>query len=1288
MSRSPPAALDIALRLERAEWRPATGWRIIDLVNLLLAAVDVAGPSRWRWELRDEATGQVIAEHQVSLDGAQDSDHVAALGDLHEYVRWRADPLWRDDEPRIIREIGIWARQAVLGEAIIDAITAAAPATVLVSAPSPADQALLWPLELAFADGAPLAARGDVSFVYCLGRSSAVLDDAVRSVRVLAAFSSPAQTGAVALRRERYELAELIRRIVNRDGAAIELQVLEYGVTRERLSEVIGSGAGWDVVHLAGHGSRAGFALERPDGAMDRVSTADVADLLRPALGRLKLAVLSSCWSAAEAATDTLRLLGLPEEKTAPGTGSASDQATGHVSGLARGLAEELGCAVVATRYPVTDEFSIAFNQIFYQRVLSGGEPVGVASARALAGVLAGRSEGGPVSGGGSAAVPGEAPRADIAAASLGVFGGSAADLVLRAPRARPVSGGSGTGTDAGRMAGFPDQPERFVGRGAIMTAAGAALRAGSGTTAVLLHGMPGIGKTACALELAYLYQGQFSAAAFWRPPAGGDPDLALDSLADALHRQLGASGAGFALPPRLGRRRWNIYARRLHENTRASRVLVVIDNLEELFSPGGSWHDPRWEAIFDALAGHGGESRLVAASRFPPVPVAQALAGTSLLLPVSTLPQAEAATLVRELPALRTLMLDGQAPGLVRIFRSGAGRKRAREALECAQGHPGLLELGDAAVSAQAESVALAERERAEGDIAEWAGATLAILPSGARLMASFVAGLEPGDRRLPVISGTWPGLWRRLSRPAAAPSPAPLLDTIAAAMLAGYDGQACLLHPVIAGAIRHETPAGLRDAADSELGTYWRQTADQAGNGAWAALAGLPYLDRRQDWGSAAALLDDAIRHGARPGRSDNSYLPELQRVARFTAGPAACAALALATQPADQAEARRLLEDSLDRADSAGDNSLAWLAAGYLADALLDDGHLDQALAAAARQEQYAQAAGLGPWTKLAGHGRRLAILARMRRHGQVLAEMTGVRDRMLRLTEEDTSREHPSVVPWTIRELILANGRDCALAFGKWQQALEIGAELQDARRRRGASRRELARARFFDAYPLIRLRRLTEAARLLVECQQVFEDAGDTGNLSLVFSERADLEASLHHPDDAVRFARSALRLTYTRTIPDPIAAAHRRLASYLGDAGGLPEEQQAHWLAAALLYRLGGLAQAPDFVLRSAPRGLGGGHPWSLAEVIDAAGQTSGVHLAELIAAIEPDADTVTRALTAILDAPADPGSATVILRSWGGELFREVGGYELASNPIVGSVVNRFRGWLGSQSD
>ena len=79
----------------------------------------------------------MIAEHHVSLDGTPDSDQVAAFCDLYEYVRWHADPVWHDDEPRIIRKTGIWARHAVLGDAITDAITAAAPATVLVSVPAP-----------------------------------------------------------------------------------------------------------------------------------------------------------------------------------------------------------------------------------------------------------------------------------------------------------------------------------------------------------------------------------------------------------------------------------------------------------------------------------------------------------------------------------------------------------------------------------------------------------------------------------------------------------------------------------------------------------------------------------------------------------------------------------------------------------------------------------------------------------------------------------------------------------------------------------------------------------------------------------------------------------------------------------------------------------------------------------------------------------------------------------------------------------------------------------------------
>ncbi len=851
-------------------------------------------------------------------------------------------------------------------------------------------------------------------------------------------------------------------------------------------------------------------------------------------------------------------------------------------------------------------------------------------------------------------------------------------------------------------MAGFPEQPERFVGRNPIMTAASTALRPGSGRSAVLLQGMPGIGKTACAVELAYLCRDQFSSAAFWRPPAESDPDLVLRSLADALHKQLGQSRARFAPPPRWGRRGWNTYARRLREDMRASRVLVAVDNLEELLHPDGSWRDSRWEAIFDALAAHGGGSRLVATSRFAPTALAQAPAEPCLRLPVGPLRWAEASALARDLPALRTLLFEDQFPALVRVFRLRAGWKRVREALERVQGHPGLLELEDGAESDQADPVARAERERTEHAIGEWAAAAASALPSDAKLMAWFVAGLEPRDRRPPIIDGTWPGLWRRLDRAASPPGPGPILDTLVDVMLTGRDDQqARPLDPVVAAAMRRDIPAAVRDAADSELAAYWREGGDRVAGRAGATLAALPYLVRRRDWDGAAELLGDAIRHDALPAGGEGSYLPEVREVARSTAAPAAAAALALVTQSDDQAAARDLLEDSVAGAESAGDYSLAWVVAGHLADTLRGTGHLDQALDVLARQERYAQAADLGPWTKLAGHSRRLIVLAWMGRREQALVEMTGERERMRRLAAAPTSRELPGVVPSAVREQILGIGRDCALAFRRWPDALDFGAEIQESQRQRGASQSELARTRLFDAYPLVQLGRLTEAAGVLVECQQVFEENKDFGNLSHVFTERADLESELGHADAAVRFARSALRMTYTRTVPDPIADAHQRLARYLRAAGGAAEEQQAHWLAAALLRRLGDQDRPLDDLMLAPPRGLrvgrdprrqpgiAGPPPRTLAELIDTAEQTSGVHLAELIASIEPDSGTVIRTLAAILDSAAGQGPAAASLREQArGFLFESLGGYELASNPDVVSLVNRFRGWLGSQAN
>ena len=79
-------------------------------------------------------------------------------------------------------------------------------------------------------------------------------DTSVAALRMLAVFSQPSQTSVLALRQERYALTRLIRRITARERAVVELRVVQYGVTRERLAEIAAASAGWDVLHLAGHG--------------------------------------------------------------------------------------------------------------------------------------------------------------------------------------------------------------------------------------------------------------------------------------------------------------------------------------------------------------------------------------------------------------------------------------------------------------------------------------------------------------------------------------------------------------------------------------------------------------------------------------------------------------------------------------------------------------------------------------------------------------------------------------------------------------------------------------------------------------------------------------------------------------------------------------------------------------------------------------------------------------------------------------------------------------------------
>jgi hypothetical protein len=236
---------------------------------------------------------------------------------------------------------------------------------------------------------------------------------------------------------------------------------------------------------------------------------------------------------------------------------------------------------------------------------------------------------------------------------------------------------------------------------------------------------------------------------------------------------------------------------------------------------------------------------------------------------------------------------------------------------------------------------------------------------------------------------------------------------------------------------------------------------------------------------------------------------------------------------------------------------------------------------------------------------------------------------------------------TVNPWNVREAILNTGHASALATRQWARCLELNAEAVASKRQRGAGVHEVTRFRFNDAGPLIGLGRLAEAGRLLAECQQVFADHADTTRLARVLGTRADLEDELGHRRAAADLARTALRLCYTRPAPWDVGVSHYNLASYVERLGEDPAGQRAHRLAAALIYRLAGMAHefaASVRILAAELRADSGADvslPSTVAQVVAVAELIEGVRLAALLAALQPNPAMVEEALAEILQAAA-----------------------------------------------
>jgi hypothetical protein len=1213
---------------------------------LRLEVLDFAGVTGWRFRLTD-AAGGFVADHLVELDSGE--WQFEAFWDLHTYLRWNAVPDRRSaHEAELVAGVGEWVGARVLGPVGAALARARRPVRLEVPAGSAAVLGYL-PWELARVGGRTLAEHR-VSFVIDQ-QPRRPLDKAAvgERLRMLAVFSLPDGAGALNLRKERFELTRLVHEIAEVNDKAIELRVLQYGATRARLEDALLEQDGWDVVHLSGHGLRAGLVLEKDTGEHDLITSDDLVDLLDLTSDQLKLVTLSACESAAVTAQEHLRLLGLDpaiRDTTGPDQPEKGKGAGGGpLPAVAAALVDRLDCAVLAMRYPVVDDFAIELARSFYGLVLGKGQPV----TRAL-GITLPRVAPWPPTGG--------APAISIATPVL--FGARAGDLSLVPPAGRPV----GLDTEREKLAGFPDQPQRFVGRVGPMTRATTALAPRSGRSGVLLHGMAGGGKTACALELAYTHQHSFRFLAWHQaPPEGTDIACALTAFALSLEHQL----VGLKLVHACT----SIDTLRevlpgVTEALEQHRVLIVLDNIESLLTDTRAWRDQRWALLIEALTNHRGLSRLVMTSRRRP---AELSAGV-VVEAVHALSLREAVLLARDLPHLGPLIDPGPNT------QSGQGlRELAARALQVVQGHPKLIELVDGL--AQDPDALIARLDQADRSwldagtrldtfldtgesaatdtqflavLSDWTRSTTATLSEHAAMLFGMLCCTEDDDRIPPVLDASWADLWQRLGKPGQPPAwdtaLTPLVDQALVAVETTPDtGQTARfrIHPGLAEAGRTTTSSEFAAAVDTELANFWLSVLSDARGQehqqetGWlvlrAARSAAPYLLRQHRWDDLHTAVGNLLDRD-RSTATAAMLLPMLTTALQAThstdlelnIGRSHARALKLVDPAQAEARFRQLLDTATAREQFGTASTLA----GDLINLYRVHGRLDEALALADTQIEDTRRAGYGPWTQLFDQGLRLQILRRQGHSQQVLDEVLRLREQMTELPDPPEAND---TAPWNVRELMCSLGVSAAVDCQRWQLALDLNAELLDSQRRRGASDAEQAVAAFSNYGPLLRLGRASQARELLIGCRAVFEATNNITMLGNTISALAAVEDELGRRGRSIALETDALRYSYLAVDPDGIAVSHHNLAGYLRLSGHDPRDICAHLLAAVMIdYQTdcGGLAERLDSLgtlLAAEPDAA----PSSFDQLCHTLHQFDGVNLAELLTRLPqraPDPDT------------------------------------------------------------
>ena len=1142
--------------------------------TLQLEVVDFKDPQHWRWVLKDRS-GRFLQDQEVELD-ANDPNYFYFLN-LQSYLDSHSSPDNRKEEQRqLLSEVSAWIGSKVLGRVAEWLGECQTPVTVRVLVPPEAIGLIYHPLELAKVNDKPLA-LGDLSLVFEKAGSRPLTHQPIgERLRMLALFSLPTDEEPLAMRRERYKLIRLINRTAQNRSLAIELRVLQYGVTRDNLRGALEEGEGWDIIHISGHGDRGSVFLEKPDGTSDEVSSEELADLLSLARGRLKFITLSSCHSAAATIEETLRWLNLWKSEMGQDVPSRKESDRGPMPALAQQLATSLDCAALAMRYTVGDDFATDLSTELYELLFDKGQTLPRALQLSLKKVLTSERS---------------ATYEPLSLGTPALFGQQAVDLVIKPPKVSrskfqlPMHG----------LAYFPDEPKRFVNRIGPLIRASAALAPESDKKGVMFYGMAGGGKTACALELAYHYSrsDRFSFFVWYKAPdEGKDIDQALLNLAMEIERRL----PGLKMVQTVNdmdsfKDFLPTFSAALQKNS----ILMVLDSLESLLTSEGKWKDERWELLMKALLKHDGYSRVVLTSRRPPMDFKD---GQLVIEPVYALSLKEAVILAREMPHLGNLLSGKSAAGLVR------GRELVARVLELVQGHPKLIEFaedqaGDPEALTKyldkASEELIGKRTRLEAffdsgesslDAQEflkmlysWTKAVSAGLPHASRTLFHFLCALEEPDRQSRIAEKAWPDLWKRLGMSGQAPDIGKAVQSLKALVdvqIIG-DGFTYIIQSGVVEAGIAELDQGFREQVDDVMTEFFRALFEVAKSKeisdlvARAGLSAVPYLLRQSGWDEVGYHLQEVIIRDASQG-TIAAVLPVLRRLAEHTKGTKnelnSIALLARGLLIAGQwQEAEVKYRSVIFESVKQGEFFLASAASGDLSNILRDTGRPNEALELLKERKGYVSQASLGPWTQLANESKALQILNVLGRHGEVLEAVERLRAQMDSLPNQ--SEQVENVWPWNIREAILDAGLKAATGSGNHNRARDIIAEILKLKKARGASDVELAKTAFSDYFSLMMLKHNDQAWELLQRCKEIFERENNLEMLGKVFSALAQHEMSNGRTDHAVNFLEAALRYNYLTGNTEDISLSHDNLAICLARVE--LDKALAHHLAAGII---------------------------------------------------------------------------------------------------------------------